>query len=110
MIYICQIILESGARSPAFSVSSIVDFVRDVHKHALGKGDWEDIKQCGLLILNAVPSEGDEMDSICTSALPVYSIDRYLTHLESGIDLPDLQLSSIVETFEGSSLADTLEV
>lgn len=110
MIYICQIVQQSGARSPAFPILSIEDFVIDVYKNALDEGHWEDIKKCGLLILNAIPSEVDEMDSICTSSLPVYSIDRYVTHIESGMDLPDLQLSSVVETFENSSLAAIAEV
>ena len=110
MIYICQIVQQSGARSPAFPIYSIEDFVIDVYKNALDEGHWEDVKKRGLLILNAIPSDDDSKDSICTSSLPVYSIDRYLTHIESGMDLPDLQLSSIVETFEGSSLAATLKV
>lgn len=110
MIYICQIVQESGARSPAFPVSSIRDYVRDLRHHALENSYWDEVKKCGLLILNAIPSEVDEMDSICTSALPVYSIDRYLTHLESGTDLPDFQLSSIIEPFENYSFDDTVEV
>lgn len=97
MIYICQIIEESGSRSPAFPISSIEDFILDVHAHAIEKGEWEDVKKAGLLLIHVVNTDLPE-DSIFTSALPVYSLDRYHKHLLSGVGLPDLQLSSLFQT------------
>ena len=108
MIYIVQIIQESGARSPAFPIWSIVDFIRNVHDHAVKNGDWEDVKKCGLLVLNAIFP--DQADPICSSALPVYSLDRYMSHIEAGSVFPDLQLSSIVKTVEDSYSQDTVIV
>lgn len=88
MIFICQIVQPTGARSPAFPVTDFKKLIEDIRGNAVKNGEFEEVKNCGLLLLLAI----DDMNSFDLSTMPVYSVGRYCEAFDSGIGLPDFEL------------------
>lgn len=96
MIFICQIVQPNGARSPAFPVMDIKKMVEDIRENSLKNGEWDDIKNCGLLLLVAI----DDGNSFNLSSMPVYSVGRYSEAFDSGLGLPDFQLQGFTDAMQ----------
>nr|QJB20543.1 MAG: hypothetical protein [Microvirus sp.] len=88
MIFICQIVQPTGARSPAFPVTDFKKLIEDIRGNAVRNDEFEEIKNCGILLLLAIKDN----DSFDLSTMPVYSVGRYCEAFDSGIGLPDFEL------------------
>lgn len=96
MIFICQIVQPTGARSPAFPVTDFKKLIEDIRGNAAKHNEFEEIKNCGILLLCAI-TDGNSFD---LSTMPVYSVGRYCEAFDSGIGLPDFELASLQELMQ----------
>lgn len=102
MIFICQIVQPTGARSPAFPVTDFKKLIEDIRDNALKNDEFKEVKDCGILLLCAITDN----NSFDLSTMPVYSVGRYCDAFDSGIGLPDFELvglQQLMEKFVGQS-------
>lgn len=97
MIFICQIVQPTGARSPAFPVTDFKKLIEDIRDNALKNDEFKEVKDCGILLLLAI----DDENSFDLSTMPVYSVGRYCDALDSGIGFPAFELVSFQELMQG---------
>ena len=102
MIFICQIVQPNGSRSSAFPVIDFKKLIEVIRGNAVKNGEFEEIKNCGILLLCAIKDN----NSFDLSTMPVYSVGRYCEAFDSGIGLPDFELvgfQKLMQDFVGNS-------